>query len=93
MKAIRTRYLGYTKTKPSRYVAETGERGQRIVISSHARTLDALPNVEACHGHVARLLCERYGWEGELIGGRFPDGSMCWVFADSTDRVQSCNTR
>ena len=32
-KAIRTRYIGPTDHKPSRIVAESGERGQRIMAS------------------------------------------------------------
>lgn len=86
MKAIRTRYIGPSNTKPSRIVAESGERGQRIM-ASYASVEDTGGRHDAAHGRMARRLCDKMGWKGELIGGGFPDGSMVWVFADSQDRA------
>jgi len=80
MKAIRTTYLGPTNTKPGRIKASTGE--QSIIVSySH----DLTSSDE--HGRAARKLADKFKWKGELIGGGFPDGSMVWVFADTTDRA------
>lgn len=83
MKAIRTKYIGATNFKPSRIVAESGEKGQRVIASFGS--LNSSDNV--AHGMMARRLCDKMGWKGELIGGGFPDGTMVWVFADSMDRA------
>jgi hypothetical protein len=82
MKAIRTRYIGPSNTKPSRIVAETGEHGQRIM-TSYSSDLDA----NKAHAQIARALADKFGWKGELVGGGFPDGTMVWVFADSPDKA------
>lgn len=88
MKAIRTKYHGATNTKPARLSATTGEAGQRIMISRHA-VPDAFDTGmgNGLHAYVARQLADKFGWNKQLIGGGFPDGTMVWVFADSNDRV------
>lgn len=88
MKAIRTKYHGATDTKPSRISATTGENGQRVVISRHSVPDEFDTGMgSGCHGYAARMLCNKMKWDGELIGGGFPDGTMVWVFADSNDRA------
>lgn len=82
MKAIMTSHLGWTNTKPSRIVATTLEGGQRFVASIYQ-----VPDGQEPHAWAARQLCNRFSWDGELIGGGFPDGSMAWVFADSKERA------
>lgn len=82
MKAIRTKYYGPGNVRGSRIIATTGERGQRISIP-YPHEL----NSEKAHALAARMLCNQYQWSGELIGGGFPDGTMVWVFAQSSDRA------
>ena len=85
MKAIRTYYIGASNTKPSRIVATTGEKGQRIIASYCS--LEDTGSFTMAYGQMARRLCDKMGWKGELIGGGFPDGTRVWVFADSMDRA------
>ena len=49
-----------------------------------SRSLMMAPKPTIAHGRLARRLCDKMGWKGELIGGGFPDGTMVWVFAQST---------
>jgi hypothetical protein len=88
MKAIRTKHHGPTDTKPARLSATTGERGQTIIFSRHKipdKYDSGMGN--GLHAYAARQLADKYGWNGELIGGGFPDGTMVWVFAESMDRA------
>ena len=80
MKAIRTKYIGPSDRKGSRVSATTGEKGQRVVL-----TWDNARNASDMHAVAARTLADKYQWQGKLIGGGFPDGTMAWVFADSPD--------
>lgn len=85
MKAIRTYYLPMTNHKPQRIVATTGERGQKLCLSTFSCEDKARASgvyIGNPHQMAARLLCRRYNWDKELIGGGFPDGSMVWVFND-----------
>lgn len=82
MKAIRTKYIGPSNVKGSRLSATTGETGQRIIM-----TWDDALNSSDMHAKGARALADKFGWQGELIGGGFPDGTMVWVFANSPDRA------
>jgi hypothetical protein len=73
MKAIITRYLGPTNHRPGRIVASDGE-GNRIILP-----YDHDANHGDRHGMVARALCNKMGWDGELIEGIH--GSLhCFVF-------------
>lgn len=80
MKAILTKVLPCTNTKPTRIKAYT-EGGNSITISweeaeypekSHAQT----------HLYVAQQLCKKLKWEGKLIGGGTPEG-YAFVFQES----------
>lgn len=86
MKAIRTTYYGPTNTKPSKIIATTGEKGQRLAMSLCSIVYKAGER-ECPHAATAHTLANRYGWKGALIGSGFPDGNMVWVFADSPDRA------
>ena len=71
MKAIKTKYVGATNTKPSRIVA-TAEGGHRVTIS-----YDSEGTQEQAHAKAAVALCQKLGWTGELVAGGFAD---CYVF-------------
>jgi hypothetical protein len=75
MKAILTRYIPATNTKPSRIIA-SAEGVKPLAIGYHS--VDSDP-----HSHAARALAMRQGWTGALIGGGLPNGDQCWVFAQS----------
>lgn len=83
MKAIKTQYLCATNTRGSRYMATTGEKGQRVYLADWG-----CENADVAHAMAARMLCKRMGWDADLIGGGFPDGSMVWVWASSNDRTR-----
>lgn len=74
MKAIRTKYHGATNSKGSRFSAEA-EGVARIYIS-----YDYALNSTENHARACRTLADKYQWNGTLIGGDLPDGSMAWVF-------------
>jgi hypothetical protein len=80
MKAIKTKYLCATNFRGSRLSVTTGEPGQRIVMGWP----DEL-NSSKAHAKGARALADKMGWQGKLIGGGFPDGTMVWVFDNSFD--------
>ncbi len=82
MKAIRTKYIGPSNVKGSRLTATTGETGQRIIMSWPSEL-----NSSAAHAKGARALADKFGWTSKLIGGGFPDGTMVWVFVNSSDRA------
>lgn len=77
MKAILTRYLPATNTKPSR-IRATAEGGKPLTVGYYAAPDNTDPFAFA-----ARQLADRMGWTGPLLGGGLPDGSTCWVFARS----------
>ena len=77
MKAIKTYMIPCSERRPRRMVATTFEHKQRILISR-----DVIPANADPHEYVARRLLERMGWQGAMVGGGFPDGSMVWVFED-----------
>ena len=81
MKAILTKYIGPTNTRPARVKADAGD-GVTL-----ARSWDSTLDSRRNHAGAARALCNKMGWEAELIGGGFPSGDMAWVFADSRDRA------
>jgi len=61
--AIETRYIGPTNTRGSRYKAFT-ESGRSVTIHA-ADSLSAQEN----HRAAARALCDKMGWDGELLEG------------------------
>lgn len=73
MRAILTKYLPYTNTKPSRIKAYSGN-GKHLL--SHTVSIHSLPEThdEDRHKHAAYLLAYKYNWNGSLIGGETPEG-------------------
>ena len=77
MKAIRVKYHGPTNFRGSRLTA-TADGGHRVTVPyDYALSGDAL------YLTAAVALCHKLKWKGELIAGGLPDGSVCFVFANS----------
>lgn len=73
MKAIRTKYTGPTDTRGARIIASTEDRNRCSIPYPHE-----LNQTEA-HAFAARTLCEKMGWDGEMVGGGLGN-DMVWVF-------------
>jgi len=68
MKAIMTKYLGPTNTRGSRIVASDGD-GNRVTIP-YPYALSG----EAVYRKAARALCDRMGWNVDMVGGSVKGG-------------------
>lgn len=83
MKAITTRYLAWTTSKPSRIRASAP--GVKTLIMS----VDSIPTegtIEEAYGYVASQLAHKQGWytpTNYLIGGENAEGDYVFVFSDS----------
>jgi hypothetical protein len=71
MKAIRTKFIPATNTKPAR-ISATAEGGNRVVVS-----YDHEGTQEQAHAQAALALCAKMGWTGALVAGGLED---CYVF-------------
>lgn len=80
MKAILTKFLPATDTKPTRIKAYTGG-GNQITVSWSECDADGRTQAEA-HGYAARKLAKKMKWTGALLGGGTIEG-YCFVFADT----------
>jgi len=74
MKAIQTRFIGPTNTKPARHKAFAEGVGSLILSDSS-------------HEGVARRFRDALGWKGTLTGGWLPNGDMAWTFNDSPYKI------
>lgn len=82
MKAIQTKYLPFTYTKPARIIAKAEG------VESKTFTCDALDKwrVEnklehtTNHQAAARLLAIKHGWSTTLVSGGLPDGTWAHCF-------------
>lgn len=85
MKAILTKYIGPTNTRPSRIKASDCD-GNSVTISCPHEL-----SGEACFRKAADALCQKMGWKGPLVGGGLKND---WVFcfADGCPEVQSLVT-
>ena len=82
MQTIVTKYLGPTNNKPSRIKAiASGSQSSATLIRSMAYDLKD----DEQHASVAKSLCEKLGWTGEMVGGHTKDG-MVWVFIKGSPR-------
>ena len=85
MKAILTKIIPATNTKPTRIKAYT-EGGNAITLSwSEADAADRTQG--EAHLYAAQRLAEKMGRPGDLIGGGTIEG-YCFVFADSRIRTK-----
>ena len=77
MKAIVTKYHGFTKARGSR-ISASDEDGNRVTIPYPYGS-----SIEDCHRIAAMALCDRMGWKGKLIGGSLKTGYVfVWVRED-----------
>ena len=80
MKAIQTKILPQTTTKPTRIKAFEPD-GKSAIFSVEELSLNCSGGIREWHGKAARLLADKHGWKGALIGGWLKD-SMVWVFME-----------
>lgn len=84
MKAIKTEYLPWTETKPTRIIARAPGVSP-VVLSIHSIPDDIDEEGER-HGYVASQLAFKMGWytpTNYLIGGCLEFGQWAFVFSDS----------
>lgn len=74
MKAIQVKYLGATNTRGSRWKAMA--EGVKSVTKAYNYRVDAEENAFQC----ATDLMEKYGWDGQLVSGRLPNGDYVFCF-------------
>lgn len=80
MKAIVTKYIPASNTKPSRIKAKAEGVPSVTITYSH--------DGDSSHREAALALCREHGWGETLISGGMPDQSgEVFVFADSLRRV------
>jgi hypothetical protein len=72
MQAIVTKYIPPTNHRPARIKA-AAMAGSVTIAYDHALDHDE-PFRKA-----AQALCDKFGWDWQMIGGGLPDGSMVWV--------------
>ena len=78
MKAILTKYIGPTDTKPSRVKASAA--GVKSIITSFG----LYDGTEEAHNAAAQMLADKYGWTGQLVSGGLPDGTVAHCFLPRT---------
>ena len=83
MKAILTKIIPCTNTKPTRIKAYT-EGGNSLILSWSTCDDEGRTQGQA-HLFAARKLCDKLKWEGVLIGGGTIEG-YCFTFANSPIR-------
>lgn len=76
MRAIQTRYLGPTLTKPSRIRAWSEKDSVTINFDNTIRS-------EEAHAKAAISLARKMGWEGTLVSGGIDRGCV-FCFTNST---------
>lgn len=84
MKAILTKCLPATDTRPTRIKAYT-EGGNSITVSWSECDRNDRTQAEA-HGYAARKLAEKMHWRGTLLGGGTVEG-YCFIFADTRNII------
>ena len=76
MKAITTRWIAATNTKPTRIKARDGDNNSvTIGANGHDGDMDS-------HAAAAIRLCEKMNWDGELKGGwiGLPNADYAFIF-------------
>ena len=84
MKAILTKVIPCTNTKPTRVKAYT-EGGNSIMVSWSECEGNGDRTQGQSHLYAARKLCDKMKWAGELLGGGTPEGYY-FVFAETKIR-------
>jgi hypothetical protein len=78
-RAIRTRYVGPSNTRPGRIIADAGDRASRVTVE-----YDHALNPTQNHAYAAVLVTRKMGWNDAqyhtpLVGGAY-DNVYFWVF-------------
>ena len=81
MKAILTRYLPATNYRGSRIKASAEGVPSLTIGYPHEY------NTSKAHGHAAKLLRDRQGWNTRMVGGGLPNGDYCWCFDVDWDEI------
>ena len=74
MKEIRTRYCRGTSRSSGRIIATTDDPKRQFAI-----LCDRRDNPKDRHAKAAKMLVNKLGWYGELIGKECPDETMVWT--------------
>ncbi len=86
-RAIITKFLGWTNTKPSRIKATMKDYPESVTIS-YDHDLDG-----RSHQKAAKMLADKVGWGGVWYGGQLTEDSMVWVRKDSGKAFESAKER
>lgn len=78
MQTITVKYLGPTNTKPSRLKA-TASNGAYAIVPYN---LPEETSDYAGYNRAAKLLRDRMGWIGKMIGGQLQGSEVVYVFVD-----------
>jgi hypothetical protein len=76
MKEIRTRYYRGSIRSSGRIIATTDDPLRQFAI-----LCDRCANPKERHAKAAKMLVNKLGWYGELVGKECPDGTMVWTLA------------
>lgn len=74
MKEVRTRYCRGNIRSAGRIIATTDDPKRQFAI-----LCDRGDNLQERHAKAAKMLVNKLGWYGELIGKECPDGTMVWT--------------
>lgn len=81
MKAILTKFLPTTATKPARIKAYTID-GNQLTLSNEECSDNGRDDTALRHLYAAYKLAEKMNWPGNLVGGGTPEG-YAFVFSNS----------
>ena len=82
MKAILTKWLGATNTKPTRIKAYDAD-GNSLTMSYNQSRGDS---DSVLHGEVVRALIKKLDWNCEILGDGYIKGGRCFVLTHKTER-------
>jgi hypothetical protein len=74
MKEVRTKYRRGNIRSAGRIIATTDDPKRQFVILCGRGD-----NLQERHAKAAKMLVNKLGWYGELIGKECPDGTMVWT--------------
>lgn len=91
MKAMHTRLQAIT----TKYISATDHRGERIKATANAGSItlgwDYQMSNEENHAFAAWKLCEKYGWESQLISGALPNDAGFVFIQMDRETIQDWN--
>lgn len=87
MKAIQTRFLPFTSTKPARIKASAG--GVPSITASVESLRLAGNGLDDPHITAAKALCRKYDWPETLASGVLPGGDWCHCFGVTEEQYKN----